>query len=64
MLTKVLGSNYQKPSRKRKRDEEMESDNDFDVGMRNKNKRKIKGTLGICLVKNFTAKNVGMDEYE
>jgi hypothetical protein len=56
---KVLASKYQKPSRKRKQDEENDSDNNGDQSTRKKKQRKSKVALGISLMENFTAKNVG-----
>jgi len=55
----VSMSEYQGPSRKRKRDEEKDRDNDGDRGTRKTKKRKGKVTLGISLMENFTARNVG-----
>lgn len=52
-------SKWQQPSRKRKRDEEAAIDDDCDRGTREKKKRKTKVTLGISLMENFTARNVG-----
>ena len=46
-------------SRKRERDEEKGGDNDGRRDTRTKKKRKSKVTLGISLMENFTAKNVG-----
>lgn len=55
----MLTSEYQELSRKRERDEEKDGDNDGRRDMRTKKKRKSKVTLGISLMENFTAKNVG-----